>query len=237
MRNFDFMNATNVQSKEVWIPSGNVQLHGELALPSRCRRVVLFAHGGGKDRRTARYREMARRLQRVGIATLLFGLLKCEEAKTDLYTREHGLDSRFLARRLQDATAWTRSQLKLPRSLVGYVGADTASAATLIAAAQSGADISAVVSVGGRPDLAASEALGAIKAPTLLIVGAADYAVIQITREAYGRLRCSKKLAIIPGATRFFEEPGTLEQVSDVAAGWLTRHMVSTVGKQTAGGT
>jgi putative phosphoribosyl transferase len=213
---------------EVRIPSGDILLYGDLALPERFSGVVLFAHGSGSGRHSTRNRQVAQRLQQAGIATLLFDLLTAKEEQVDLYTREHRFDIPLLARRMQDATAWAQSQIELKDAPVGYFGASTGSAAALIAAARLGDQIAAVVSRGGRPDLAGPSALAAVKAPTLLIVGGADQGVIELNQEAYQRMQCQKNLVIVPGATHLFEERGALEQVSDAAATWFARHMAST---------
>jgi len=213
---------------EVRIPSGDILLYGDLALPERFSGVVLFAHGSGSGRHSTRNRQVAQRLQQAGIATLLFDLLTAKEEQVDLHTREHRFDIPLLARRMQDATAWAQSQIELKDAPVGYFGASTGSAAALIAAARLGDQIAAVVSRGGRPDLAGPSALAAVKAPTLLIVGGADQGVIELNQEAYQRMQCQKNLVIVPGATHLFEERGALEQVSDAAATWFARHMAST---------
>lgn len=216
---------------EVRIPSGDILLYGDLALPAGFGGVVLFAHGSGSGRHSARNRQVAQRLQQAGIATLLFDLLTDREEQVDLYTREHRFDIPLLARRMQDTTAWAQAQIELKGAPVGYFGASTGSAAALIAAARLGDQIAAVVSRGGRPDLAGPSALAAVKAPTLLIVGGADHGVIELNQEAYQRLQCQKDLVIVPGATHLFEERGALEKVSDAAATWFAKHMASTEHK------
>ena len=216
-----------VTAREVRIPSGDARLYGDLVLPPDFCGVVLFAHGSGSGRHSARNRQVAQRLQQAGIATLLFDLLTDEEEQVDLRTREHRFDIALLTRRMQDATAWVAAQPDLRHAPIGYFGASTGSAAALIAAARLGDRVAAVVSRGGRPDLAGPAALEAVTAPTLLIVGGADHGVIELNQEAYRRLQCRKDLAIIPGATHLFEERGTLEQVSDIAAAWFARHMAT----------
>ena len=211
--------------REVRIPSGDTWLLGDLALPEQFDGVVLFAHGSGSGRHSARNRQVARRLQQAGIATLVFDLLTAQEDQVDLVTREHRFDIPLLSTRMQDATAWARSQPQLKGALVGYFGASTGSAAALIAAARLGPQVSAVVSRGGRPDLAGPVALAAVKAPTLLIVGGADHGVIELNQDALRLLRCDKELVIVPGATHLFEERGALEQVSDAAADWFALHL------------
>ena len=211
--------------REVRIPSGDARLYGDLCLPPKFAGIVLFAHGSGSGRHSARNRQVAQRLQQDGIATLLFDLLTAQEEQVDLHTREHRFDIPLLTRRMQDATAWAWAQPELQHAPLGYFGASTGSAAALIAAARLGERIAAVVSRGGRPDLAGPAALAAVKAPTLLIVGGADHGVIELNEEAHNRLQCEKQLAIVPGATHLFEERGALEQVAQMAASWFSAHM------------
>jgi putative phosphoribosyl transferase len=212
--------------REVRIPSGEARLYGDLALPPDFCGVVLFAHGSGSGRHSARNRQVAQRLQQAGIATLLFDLLTVEEEQVDVRTRDR-FDIALLTRRMQDATMWAAAQPELARAPIGYFGASTGSAAALIAAARLGDRIAAVVSRGGRPDLAGPAALAAVKAPTLLIVGGADHGVIELNQEAYRRLQCHKGLAVIPGANHLFEERGALEQVAETAASWFTKHLAT----------
>jgi putative phosphoribosyl transferase len=221
------MNPATLTPYEVRIPSGEAWLYGDLALPNGFTGVVLFAHGSGSGRHSARNRQVARRLQQAGMATLLFDLLTAQEEQVDLHTREHRFDIGLLTRRMQDATEWISSRPELLRAPIGYFGASTGSAGALIAAARLGEQVSAVVSRGGRPDLAGPAALAAVKAPTLLIVGGADHGVIELNQEAYKRLQCQKEFAVIPGATHLFEERGALEQVAEAATSWFTRHMAT----------
>jgi putative phosphoribosyl transferase len=211
--------------REVRIPSGDAWLYGDLSLPPNSAGIVLFAHGSGSGRHSARNRQVAHRLQEAGIGTLLFDLLTAQEEQVDVHTREHRFDIPLLTRRMQDATAWAWSQPELRHAAIGYFGASTGSAAALIAAARLGDRIAAVVSRGGRPDLAGAAALAAVKAPTLLIVGGADHGVIELNEQAHDRLQCEKQLAIVPGATHLFEERGALEQVAQLAAAWFSAHM------------
>jgi dienelactone hydrolase len=211
----------------VRIPAGDDWLYGDLVLPAGYVGVVLFAHGSGSGRHSARNRLVAQHLQRAGIGTLLFDLLTAQEEQVDLRTSEHRFDIALLTRRMQDATAWLATQPDLAQAQVGYFGASTGSAAALIAAARLGERIAAVVSRGGRPDLAGPAALAAVKAPTLLIVGGSDHGVVELNQEAYKRLQCQKELSIIPGATHLFEERGALEQVADIAAAWFARHLAT----------
>lgn len=219
---------------EVRIPSGDAWLYGDLAQPSGFAGIVLFAHGSGSGRHSARNRQVAQRLQQAGIATLLFDLLTAQEEQVDMQTREHRFDIPLLTRRMQDATAWVRTQRELKDCPIGYFGASTGSAAALIAAARLGDRISAVVSRGGRPDLAGSAALAAVTAPTLLIVGGADHGVIELNEEAFKRMQCEKRLEIVPGATHLFEERGALEQVQDLAASWFRAHLIHSAASRSA---
>jgi alpha-beta hydrolase superfamily lysophospholipase len=214
-------------SREVRIPSGDAWLYGDLAIPRECRGIVLFAHGSGSGRHSSRNRRVAQHLQRAGLATLLFDLLTAEEEQRDLHTREHRFDIPLLTRRMQEATAWVQARDELHGVPIGYFGASTGSAAALIAAARLGDRIAAVVSRGGRPDLAGPAALAAVKAPTLLIVGGADRGVVELNQAAFERLRCDKKLLIVPGATHLFEESGALDEVSQAAAQWLCAHFAT----------
>lgn len=214
--------------QEVRIPSGAAWLHGDLALPAEYIGLVLFAHGSGSGRHSARNRQVARRLQEAGIATLLFDLLTVEEEAVDVQTREHRFDIALLTRRLEDATEWVVRQPAVRGLPVGYFGASTGSAATLIAAAHLGSRIGAVVARGGRPDLAGPAVLSAVTAPTLLVVGGQDPEVLRLNEAALAHLQCTRRLAVVPGATHLFEEPGTLEQAANLAAGWFGRHLMRT---------
>jgi putative phosphoribosyl transferase len=223
------MNAMNpsaaVATREVRIPAGNAWLCGDLAQPPDFAGVVLFAHGSGSGRHSARNRQVARTLQRAGLATLLFDLLTAQEDEADARTREHRFDIPLLTRRMQDATEWVTRTPDLRGLPVGYFGASTGSAAALIAAARLGERIGAVVSRGGRPDLAGPAALAAVTAPTLLIVGGADKSVINLNQEALRRMQCHKGLVVVPRAGHLFEEAGALDQVAEAAADWFARHL------------
>jgi dienelactone hydrolase len=205
---------------EVLIQDGAAQLNGELVLPSSAAGIVLFAHGSGSSRFSPRNTYVAKVLQDHGIGTLLFDLLTQEEDR-DYATR---FDIELLTRRLLAATAWLEGESKTQSSQAGYFGASTGAAAALQAAAKLGNKITAVVSRGGRPDLAGEQALRQVNAPTLLLVGGADYGVIELNQQAYSLLNCEKQLTLISGATHLFEEPGTLEQVARHAADWFVRH-------------
>ena len=212
-------------AREVRIAAGDAWLYGDLVTPPGFAGLVLFAHGSGSGRHSARNRQVAQKLQEAGIATLLFDLLTTQEEQVDLQTREHRFDIPLLTRRMQDATEWVWSQPELHHAPIGYFGASTGSAAAIIAAARLGERIKAVVSRGGRPDLAGPAALAAVTAPTLLIVGGADHGVIELNQEAFQRLQCDKDLIVVPGATHLFEERGALDEVAQAAASWFARHM------------
>ena len=219
---------------EVRIPCGDAWLYGDLTRPADPLGVVLFVHGSGSGRHSARNRQVAHKLQQAGIATLLFDLLTAQEEQTDIHTREHRFDIALLTRRIQDATLWALAQPDLQQLPIGYFGASTGSAAAIIAAARLGERIAAVVSRGGRPDLAGPVALAAVTAPTLLIVGGADHGVIELNEQAFEHLGGDKRLAIVPGATHLFEERGTLEQVAELAASWFTTHLPRREGVEPA---
>ena len=208
-------------TSSVMIPAGSVELAGDLAVPPHAASVVLFAHGSGSSRLSPRNTYVASVLQQAGIATLLFDLLTHEE--------DRNYDTRFdialLTRRLLAATAWVRQHPQTRGFKIGYFGASTGAAAALQAAAEAGNSIAAVVSRGGRPDLAGDTALRKVSAPTLLIVGGYDDAVIELNEQAFALLGCEKELAIVPGATHLFEEPGTLEQAAHKAANWFAFHL------------
>lgn len=207
--------------REVRIPADGVELEGTLALPEAAKGVVAFAHGSGSSRFSPRNTFVAGELHRARIATLLFDLLTREEDRD----YERRFDIALLTRRLLAATRWLKGEASAGSLKVGYFGASTGAAAALQAAAELGDGIAAVVSRGGRPDLAGPEALQAVKAPTLLIVGGFDDVVIGLNREAYALLACPRELRIIPGATHLFEEPGTLEQAAAAAADWFAKHL------------
>ncbi len=201
---------------------GAHDLEGFLGLPAAARGLVIFAHGAGSSRFSARNRFVADRLEASGLATLLFDLLSEEEA-TD---RANVFDIPLLAGRMVEALDWVTTRDDLKDLPVGLFGSSTGAAAALVAAAQAPDRVCAVVSRGGRPDLA-GPALGRVECPTLLIVGGADYQVLELNREALDRLSCEKRLDVVPGATHLFEEPGTLEQVAELAASWFTGHLDS----------
>jgi putative phosphoribosyl transferase len=201
---------------------GRHNLAGLLRLPEGARGLVLFAHGSGSGRLSPRNNAVADALARAGLASLLFDLLHDEEAAD----RRNVFDIDLLAGRLLLATEWARGRADLAPLPLGYFGASTGAAAALVAATRAPEGIAAVVSRGGRPDMA-GDALPLVQAPTLLIVGGADTVVLQLNREALAQLRCAKDLAIVPGATHLFEEPGALERVVALARAWLQRHLTS----------
>jgi dienelactone hydrolase len=194
-------------------------LDGLLSLPKAASGIVLFAHGSGSSRLSPRNTYVAEALQEAGLATLLFDLLTEPEAAD----RARVFDIPLLADRLAMATEWTATQPETVALAIGYFGASTGAAAALVAAARSERDIAAVVSRGGRPDLADAE-LARVRAPTLLIVGGADDVVLDLNRMALAQLTCEKKLSVVPGATHLFEEPGTLDEVIDLAQSWFVDH-------------
>jgi putative phosphoribosyl transferase len=208
------------------IPSGQILLEGELLVPESATGVVLFAHGSGSSRHSPRNQFVARTSREAGVGTLLFDLLTQEEEAVDTRTRRLRFDIGLLAERLVDATKWISQGSDTSHLRVGYFGSSTGAGAALVAAAAVGEEIGAVVSRGGRPDLA-GDALPKVNSPTLLIVGDLDTPVIRMNEDAYRQLRCEKELKIIPGATHLFEEPGTLEEVAHLAAGWFQRHLAA----------
>jgi putative phosphoribosyl transferase len=216
--------ARDGQQSPVHISVPSVVLEGSLALPAGACGVVLFAHGSGSSRHSPRNRYVAEVLHRGGLGTLLFDLLTADEERIDARTAELRFDIPLLARRLVGATDWLASRPATGDLRIGYFGASTGGGAALIAAAERPRAVGAVVSRGGRPDLAGA-ALTRVQAPTLLIVGGEDAPVILMNREALSELRCEKKLEIVPGATHLFEEPGTLEAAARLAREWFLDHL------------
>lgn len=204
----------------VTIPAGRILLEGNLVIPEGAKGIVVFAHGSGSSRLSPRNNFVAGELQKRGFATLLFDLLTEEEDRT----YENRFNIPLLAERLAAATEWLMGRQETRKLKVGYFGASTGSAAALIAAARSGNKISAVVSRGGRPDMA-MDVLQQVRAPVLLLVGGNDSGVIELNEAAYAKLKCEKKLILVPGATHLFEEPGALEEVARLAAGWFAEHL------------
>jgi putative phosphoribosyl transferase len=213
-----------MEEREVRVPAGAATLEGNLGNPGGARGIVLFAHGSGSGRHSPRNRSGAAALREAGLATLLIDLLTPEEEQMDLRTRRLRFDIGLLADRLAGATDWLLENPDTQDLGVGYFGASTGAGAALAAAAERPDAVGAVVSRGGRPDLA-EEALPRVAAPTLLIVGGEDEPVIGMNREAFAQIRVEKELEVVPGATHLFEEPGKLEEVARLAAGWFVRHL------------
>jgi len=207
-------------TREVRIAANGVTLPGTLTLPAACAGVVLFAHGSGSSRLSPRNRLVAEVLQQAGIGTLLFDLLTEPEARD----RRNVFDIELLAKRLDQARGWVEADMRSGRPVLGYFGASTGAAAALVAEAGNPHSVAAIVSRGGRPDLA-GEALARVTAPTLLIVGGADYEVLELNNKALRQLREVKQLVVVPGATHLFDEPGTLEQVAELATNWFGRYL------------
>lgn len=210
--------------RTVRVTAGPVTLEGNLSLPEEARGVVLFAHGSGSSRLSPRNRHVARLLNEGKLATLLIDLLTRDEEAIDLRTGHLRFDIGLLAERLVGATDWLARHPDTRQLRVGYFGASTGAAAALVAAAERPDVVAAIVSRGGRPDLA-GPALAQVEAPTLLIVGGNDIPVIELNRQALAQLRCEKRLVIVPGATHLFEEPGTLDEVARLAREWFERHL------------
>ena len=220
--------AQTVEEPLVHVSAGSVTLDGNLSLPEESRAVVLFAHGSGSSRHSSRNRYVARVLNEAKLATLLIDLLTLDEEVIDARTAQLRFDIELLAERLVGATDWLTRFPDTKHLRIGYFGASTGAAAALVAAAVRPDVVSAVVSRGGRPDLAGA-ALMHVRAPTLLIVGGNDGQVIQLNRAALAELRCEKQLMIVPGATHLFEEPGALDEVARLARDWFHRHLIPVV--------
>jgi len=215
-----------VEERFARIPFDGITLEADLALPANATGVVLFAHGSGSSRFSRRNQAVARKLQDAGFATLLLDLLTAEEENAEARTGHFRFDIELLSLRLAAATDWVVAQGDLDGLPVGYFGASTGAAAAIVAAAMLPQVVSAVVSRGGRPDLAGS-ALEDLRAPTLLIVGGFDSVVIDLNHEALRRLRCTARLEIVPRAGHLFEESGALEKVSDLARQWFGEYLVA----------
>ena len=208
---------------EVHIPAGRATLDGNLTIVDGATALVLFAHGSGSSRHSPRNQFVARTLNKAGLATLLFDLLTPDEELIDVRTAELRFNIGLLAERLVHATRWAEKEQQTRDLRIGYFGSSTGGAAALVAAAEIPQDVGAVVSRGGRPDLA-GEALPKVQAPTLLIVGGNDDIVIELNEQARDQMRCEVKLEIVPGATHLFEEPGALERVAQLASNWFSLH-------------
>lgn len=216
----------SIEERIVRVPAGQAVLEGSLAIPSDAEGIVLFAHGSGSSRHSPRNRYVASVLQQSGLATLLLDLLTPEEEAVDLRTRHIRFDIGLLGQRLVSSTDWLARERNIGNLPIGYFGASTGAGAALVAAAQRPDSVHAVVSRGGRPDLA-GDALPHVRAPTLLIVGGNDEPVIGMNEDAMSRMSCEVQLEIVPGATHLFEEPGALEQVARLARDWLVRYVAS----------
>lgn len=206
-------------NREVRIPVDGAQLPGQLTIPDRCSGIVIFVHGSGSSRHSPRNMAVADALNQAGQATLLFDLLTPAEA----VDRRNVFDTVLLSDRLDQVTGWVKAMAEAGALPIGYFGASTGAAAALIAAAHNADSVSAVVSRGGRPDLAGAS-LPAVRVPTLLIVGGLDQVVLQLNRDAQAKMTCETKLTIVPGATHLFEEAGTLHVVAQLATAWFAKY-------------
>jgi dienelactone hydrolase len=211
---------------QVRVPVGDAALDGDLVVPDGAAGIILFAHGSGSSRHSRRNRMVAEKLNGQGFGTLLVDLLTAEEEEVDRVTAEPRFDIDLLAGRLIGATDWLREEPTTSSLGIGLFGASTGAAAALVAAAERPGEVGAVVSRGGRPDLA-GDALPRVRAPTLLIVGGRDPVVLELNRQAQEHLRTENQLVVVPGATHLFEEPGALEVVSSLAAEWFSRYLRS----------
>ena len=212
---------SNNSTQLVHIPVDSVVLEGSLDVPQGSQALIIFAHGSGSSRHSKRNKYVAQVLREAVLGTLLFDLLTREEDM--IY--ENRFDIPLLARRLSSVTRWVKEQTQTSKLRIGYFGASTGAAAALISSAEPTSEVGAIVSRGGRPDLA-EKSLKYVKAPTLFIVGEDDYIVIQLNQQAYNFIKTEKELRIIPGASHLFEEPGALEQVAHLAAEWFNKHLL-----------
>jgi len=219
----DHAHSAVIATRLVRIPIGHEFLYGDLTVPAAAIGIVVFAHGSGSSRHSPRNQRVARALQHRGLATLLIDLLTEHEAELDEVTTEYRFDIALLAQRLVAIVTWLSRQKETAALPVGLFGASTGAGAALVAAAEV-TDVAAVVSRGGRPDLAGA-ALADVRAPTLLIVGGRDAQVIEMNREAMAQMQAPVSLELVPGATHLFEEPGALDRVAAMAADWFERHM------------
>ena len=221
------MDRTQQENNSVQVPlANNMLLEGNLSLPEKAHGLVLFVHGSGSSRHSPRNQFVARVLQEAGLATLLIDLLTAPEEAEDRLTARIRFNIDLLGERVVEVTNWLIANPTTANLKIGYFGASTGAAAALVAAAERPLAVGAVVSRGGRPDLASS-ALPQVQAPTLLLVGSKDTQVIELNRMAFTLLRCEKRLEIIPGASHLFEEPGTLEQVAQLASQWFSHYLTS----------
>jgi dienelactone hydrolase len=217
--------------RPVRIPAGSVSLEGDLTMPATPGGIVLFAHGSGSSRHSPRNRFVAQLLRKAGLGTLLFDLLTAEEERADAQRGHLRFNIGLLTQRLVCAAHWLSDEDEARHQRLGFFGSSTGGGAALVAAADLGKTIGAVVSRGGRPDLAGG-ALRRVKCPTLLIVGGLDEPVIELNEEAYELLACEKELRIVPGATHLFEEAGALEEVSRLASEWFVEHLGAVSGSR-----
>ena len=227
--------ASNMHEKLVHVKIGKIVLEGNLVIPKGSQGIVLFAHGSGSSRHSPRNQYVAGVLQEAGLGTLLIDLLTVAEERVDAYTMHLRFDIGLLAERLAGATDWLVDNQETRQLNIGYFGASTGAAAALVAATKHPDVIKAVVSRGGRPDLA-GPSLPHVKAPTLLIVGGDDTPVIDLNEQAREQMRTECKIVIVPGATHLFEEPGTLEQVARLAAEWFTKYLTKAKGVRSKAG-
>ncbi len=218
------MTSAKEQGTEVKISAGKDFLNGNLSIPNKAKKIVMFAHGSGSSRFSPRNTFVAKLMNKRGFATLLMDLLTEDEEAIDEVTAEFRFNIDLLAKRLIDTTKWLGTSADFKKLSIGYFGASTGAAAALIAAAQMPEEIKAVVSRGGRPDLA-SEYLPKVKAPTLLIVGGDDVEVLEMNKDALRQIHTEKKLQIVPGATHLFEEPGKLQEAAELAIDWFEKHL------------
>jgi len=214
-------------TEEVKVSAGPVTLDGMLGIPGDAKGIVVFAHGSGSSRFSPRNQYVAEELRKAKLGTLLFDLLTPEEEEIDMVTGHLRFNINLLSERVIGATDWLTAYPKTKDRAIGYFGASTGTAAALVAASERPDVVAAIVSRGGRPDLA-GKSLPQVKAPTLLIVGGNDFPVIDMNQDALEELRAEKKLVIVPGATHLFEEPGTLEEVSRLTAEWFVRYFEKT---------
>jgi putative phosphoribosyl transferase len=211
--------------RAIQVPLGALRLEGDLAIPVAAGGMVLFAHGSGSSRHSTRNRQVAGQLHRAGLGTLLLDLLTPSEERIDEQTAHFRFNIALLAERVERAARWLKTQPETRRLPLGLFGASTGAAAALVAAAEIPEAVVAVVSRGGRPDLA-GPALASVRAPSLFIVGGADAHVLRLNREAIAQLNCTTELTVVPGATHLFEEPGALERVAELAAAWFQQWLV-----------
>lgn len=214
------------KEQEVQVSAGPVTLEGIIGIPEGAKGIVLFAHGSGSSRHSPRNQYVAKVLRKAGLATLLIDLLTADEEAIDFQTGHIRFDIGLLAKRLVGVTDWLIRNPDTRNLNIGYFGASTGAGAALVAAAEQEKIVGAVVSRGGRPDLAGSRVLQKVQAPTLLIVGGYDYPVIEMNQEALRHLRTEKKLVIVPAATHLFEEPGKLEEVAKLATNWFVGYLL-----------